>query len=289
MTSKKKLVHSKKGTSSTKKNTTSDRIKELASKKGVTIFLDFNENSDLANMGSCYSYEKNDKILEISANLLHKVDKDLLHEIIRKVHEDGELLWKSTKKQVLLNYTEYAKAGNSSDKNILQFFTDVMPKGDYDALKMALYLRDQNAKGRDISVYRKDIRDRFGERGTNISNLCSAGYFDSEFQKLYNEVSKEEFKEYYEIAVGKKARALFVNVHMDEDQIQQEFEVMLAKAIKYHMSEFRIHGKGKTNVVNIKKFITNLQITAEDSFTIKKVYDDEKLTAIEYIVEIAEK
>jgi len=205
------------------------------------------------------------------------------------VHEDGELLWKSTKKQVLENYTEYAKAANSGDKNILQFFSDVLPKGDYAALKMALYLRDQSAKGRDISVYRKDIRDRFGERGTNISNLCSAKYFDGEFQTLYNEVTKEEFKEYYEIAVGKKARALFVNVHMDEDQIQEEFETMLAKAIKYHMNEFRIHGKGKTNVINIKKFITNLHISAEDSFTIKKVYDDERLTAVEYIVEIAEK
>lgn len=138
-------------------------LMEYVSKKAITIILDDNKNSDLANMGSCYTYQKNDKILVISAPALAEQDNDLLLDIIRYVHNDGDLLWKASKKDILQNYREYA-AENNSDKNILQFFSGILPKDDYSALKMSLYLRYKSNQGKDISVFRKDIRDRFGER-----------------------------------------------------------------------------------------------------------------------------
>ncbi|MBI4932208.1 MAG: hypothetical protein HY841_15725 [Bacteroidetes bacterium] len=265
---------------------TLERIKELAYKKGVVIFLDVDGTSQEAQQDSTYSYDEKRGILKIVVPDLEIRDKSLLLEIIRKVKEDGGLGFKDSKKEILNSYIEYVS--NNSDKNILQFYSDILTKDDYGALKMSLYLRYEAKKGNNIFIYKKDIRNKFGTRGVNISNLCSAGYFETEFRELYNTEEEKEFRRYYEIAVGMGARALFVNSHMNVPAIEQSFEVMLDKALRYHMKEFRIHGKGKINVINIKKFVSERKITAEDVYTIKKVYDDLDLFAIEYIVEISE-
>ena len=80
---------------------------------------------------------------------------------------------------------------------------------------MSLFLRSELKRNRNVSGYKNDIREQFGERGANIANLCTAGYFENEFMPLYA-LSHEEFKEYYELAVKEKARALFVHAYMGQ-------------------------------------------------------------------------
>jgi len=265
---------------------TPEKIKTLANKKGVTIYLDMDDNSEEAKMGLAYSYSRKSKILTIVGTYLKEKDKPLLLEIIKKAFTSGGLLLKKSKEEVLNSYNEYAT--NNNDRGILQFFFNVIPKDDFNALKMSLYLRDQQVKGKNISGYKRDIRERFGERGANIANLCSAGYFEAEFMPLlYNSVSKDEFYEYYEIAVGKKARALFVHGGMDRDDIEKEFNAMLGRALNYHMKDFRVHGLGKQNVFNIKDFFSNKQSDPEDKYIFKKGYEKtEPSYVIEYVITI---
>ncbi len=262
---------------------TPDRIRELAKKKGVTIVLDMDDSSQEAKMDSAYSYSSHSKTLTIVASSLEAQDKPLLLEIIKKVFTGGGLIWKDSKEETLDSYNEYS--AQNTDGKILGFFQGIMPPDDFIALKLSLYLRSEQLKGKNIHSYKQDIRDRFGDRGSNIANLCSAGYFENEFMPLYNLVSKEEFAEYYEIAIGKKARALFVHFGMDAEEIQSAFEQMVEKAEKYHMHDFRIHGLGEKNVENIKKFFATRTPKDDENFIIQKEY--EKVTeppAIEYAV-----
>ncbi len=267
---------------SSKKLNSAEDIKELASKKDVTIFLDEDGITDEAKMGSPWSYSRKNKILTIVSKNWDPKDRSILLEIIKKAFKSGGLIWKSTKEEILESYIRYYK--ESPDQNILRFFSDILPIDDYTALKLALYLRDEQKKGKNISNYKKDIRDRFGERGANIANLCTAGYFESEFLPLYNSISKEAFLEYYEITVGKKARALFVHRGINEDQLGIEFEVMLQKATKYHMEGFRIHGIGTQNVSTIKNFFNNRVNSPEDNFIVKREYEKVDPPAVEYEV-----
>lgn len=258
-----------------------ERIKSIIKKKGVTVIIDFDENSTLSLMGSMYSYEPKSKILEIVAPELGKVNKQLLLKLIKEHWNEVGLLVKQTTSDKLDSYNDYTS--NNTDEKTLKFFSGILTANDYSALKMSLFLRSLSEKGKNVYNYKIDIRDRYKERGANIANLCTAGYFE-EFMKLYLKIPKEEFFEYYELVVGVKARALFVHSKMNGKEIEKEVNKKVDQAAKYHLGYFRVHGRGKTNVAAIDKFVKSR--TGREDYRITKVYDDPKLVAVEYKVEV---
>lgn len=264
---------------------TPEKIKSLACKKGVIIHLDMDGTSSEAAIGSPYSYSSKSKTLKIVAPLLGELDKPLLLEIIRKVFTGGGLLWKVEKFETLNSYKEYESG--SEYKNILAFFNGILSKEDFLALKMALFIRSEKEKGKNVAGLKKDIFNSLGERGANIANLCTAGYFENEFMPLYNIMPREQFEEYYELAVGKKARALFVHSGMGEHEMQVAFDEMLEKALKYHMADFRVHGLGVQNVATIKTFFSLRQAEPDNRFIVRRIFEKIDFPSIEYITIIA--
>ncbi len=256
-----------------------ESIEKYAEKKNTTIIL-IDDLLDPPN--TPYIWDHKDKILTISVPRLQKLDEDVLLCLIRKVHSQGGILFNRDKNDVLESFKTYLD--KNSNKKILDFFRKKMPESDFEALEMSLFLREQSKKGDDISIYKKEIRDKFGPRGTNISNLCSAGYFEDEFMKLSNELETDEYNAYYELAVGIRARALFVNSEMNVDTIEKAFDGMINKAIQYHIDKFNIHGIGKTNIDNIKKAISNKLKDADSTYSIEKVRHDKNI--IEYCVTV---
>ena len=243
--------------------------------------LDFDGTSQEAEMGYLTSYDSNTKILSVVVSQID--DKELIYKLIRLVHSNGDLIWKSTKEETLSSYKEYSDSGKYND--LLSFFGDKLTADDYEALKMACFIRNEMSNSRNIYEYKKDIRVRFGERGANISNLCSAGYFEKEFMPLYDKLGRAGFNEYYELAVGKKARALFIHSNMGEFEIEEEFDKMVDKAQKYHMTDFRVHGLGENNVPAIKAFFAKREEDSDENFTIQLMYEKQYPSlSIEYIV-----
>ncbi len=266
--------------------TQANYIKEIlahAACNGVTIDLDYEGTSDVARMGAPYSFHREDRILTISVDvLIEEGYKNVVLDLIRKYHEDGALILRKDKKETLTSYQSYTEAG--IDQELLEFFKDKLSADDYEALKMACFIRSESEKGRNVYEYKKDIRQTFGPRGANIANLCSAGYFEKEFMPLYKS-NPEAFAGYYDLAVGKKARALFIHSGMPIYDIETEFWRMVDKALRYHMKDFRIHGMGEVNVTTIKEFFRDRHSDPEEPFTIH--VDTEKsypTYAIEYIV-----
>jgi hypothetical protein len=278
----------KKIVSSSPKLDTAEKIKQLSNKKGVTIFIDMDDHTEESKMGSAYSYSSKTKILTIVASILILKDRQLLLDIIKKSFTGGGLILKSSSEGVLEAYQKYSL--NNTDKNILEFFQGIIPRDDYNALKVSLYLRYEQKMGKNIYSDKKDIRDRFGERGANIANLCTAGYFENEFYPLFNAAPRELFNEYYELAVGQKARALFIHAGMKKDEIEIAFNEMLEKAVKYHMNDFRIHGLGNQNVSIIKQFFLAKKTAPDDKYIFRKTYEktDHPLV-IEYVITIINK
>lgn len=259
-----------------------DRIYEIACRKGVTIVLLDDEDSDLVKIDQTYTFEAKNKILKVNVLALEKINKNILLELYRRVFNTGEVLFKASKEPVLNSYNHYS--AENSDKQILAFFKSIIPPNDYQALKLSLFLRFESNKGYNISSFKTDIRERFGDRGANIANLCSAGYFEG-FMQLYNEVPETEFLEYYQMVVGEKARALFVHSSMDSDDIEKRVNEMVNKAIKYHMDDFRIHGKGQVNFENLKNFVAS-RSPKDDGYIIKRVYENLNIPAVEYMVQM---
>ncbi len=261
-----------------------EKIRKHASKKGVTIILDYEDTSEEARQGATSSFDHRNKVLTIVvSDLIKKGEKELIFELIKKVHEDGELIWRTDRTDTLTSYIDYTKAG--SDKNLLSFFQDKLSKDDFEALKMACFIRSESKKHHNVHEYKKDIRQTFGDRGANIANLCSAGYFEEEFMPLYKNNSPEVFKEFYELAVGKKARALFIHNMMTVVEIEDEFEKMVNKALIYHMADFRVHALGDANVKTLKAFFDNRIADEAERFKIRRVYETSYPSfATEYII-----
>lgn len=261
-----------------------DDIYNYALQKGVTVLFDFDGASYVGQMGSKYSYEKKDRILLIVINNLDADEKKVVQGIIRELYDAGETLFKKSKEETLSKYIAYRE--NNTDKEVLDFFEKLLPRDDYSALKMGLFIRDLMSTGKPIYAYKQDIRDRFGERGANIANLCTAGYFEEEFMPFYKEYSSQEFKEYYELAVGKKARALFIHSMMTPEQVNDEFENILTRAMRFHMNDFRIHALGRSNVKAIKDFFSKKsEDEREYTWSVKYERNDPQ-SVIEYVVTV---
>ena len=261
-----------------------EEINRYALKKGVFIFLDTENTSQEADMGAAYSYNPKIRFLTIVINLLTEEEKRLVQSIIVKLHNEGELIFKSSKQNTLVGYQSYNE--KNQDQKTLEFFKEILNKDDYSALKMSLFIRFLMKSKKPVSIYKQDIREKFGERGANIANLCTAGYFEEEFIPFYNDYSAEEFFDYYELAVGKKARALFIHSSMTTEMIEIEFDKILSKAIKYHMVDFRVHALGAQNVRIIKDFFKTID-SKDYNIVWKKKYERiVPALVIEYVVTI---
>lgn len=231
------------------KKSTAETIIELCNKKGVSIFLDGSAESDTAKIGTPYSYFAKDKILTI---FLVNVKPTTIEQLVPFLREKwGELgvLLKASQRETLESYISYKE--NHTDKDIIDFFIDKIPSTDLDALKMSLFLRSEKVMNHDISLFKQQIRERFGERGAYISNLCYSGYFETDFMSFYKSYP-EEFDKFYELAVGRELKAIFVHAGMTHATLRNIFEDKLIKSRRYQLTSFKIHGFGGWNVDLIK-------------------------------------
>lgn len=255
------------------------QIHKILKKKGVYINLVTDTEDQWAQFGTPYVWDKSSKELTlIIPNFPTGKEKRELFKIIRKVHQEEGLFLRKDKLDTLDALVDYKT--EKTHKKILDYFEYIIPHQDFLALKMALFLRIESEKGKNIQKYKQDIKNKFGDRGNNIANLCTAGYFDDEFQTIPN----NDFMDYYERVVGEKARALFVHNRMNCDEIEIEVNKLVKKAKKYHMTDFRLHGKGKINVDEINKFAKSR--TGKEPYKIIINYNDSKAIAVDYTVMI---
>jgi hypothetical protein len=130
--------------------------------------------------------EQNGKKITVNINGLNKEQREGFDRIVGEhFQEEGEILTNN-----LENYSErfdkYEK--NNPDKTMLKFFKDKIPKEDFEALRVSLFIRALYKDNENIFQVKKDVIKKFGERGKNITNLCSAGYFENFIKPLYEEI-----------------------------------------------------------------------------------------------------
>ena len=265
------------------KQSTLERILELANKKGVTLIIDGSHDTESAKIGTPYTYKKNDKILTIFlVNLKARTLEGLLPLVKEKWEEEG-LILKDTQEQVLESYTEYTE--ENKDKNTIEHFEEVLSTADLNALKMSLFMRSEKERGEKIDVYKNNIRQRFGERGTYIANLCNAGYFENELMDASKNMSPNDFDRYYELMVGKELIALFVHSGMRTNDMKEHLDEKLLQARRFAVPEFRIHGIGASNVEFITDFF-NEEWEWEEAFDLELKNETQNPPSIEYLVRL---
>src|SRR3989339_1623940 len=195
------------------------------------ISVNVTKNSDNAFQDREFVLDENKGQLIINYDKLNLDKKQKLRQIFRDKVEGGGEIFEINSFKLLSELYNYQKS-KGEDKKILDFFSSLIPKEDLEALESSLFLRRKFNEKKDIRKLKEDIRRRFGDRGNNIANLCTAGYFENFLIHLHNS-SKERFAELYELIVDKSVCAVFVHGEMSPEQITSQIKNKIAISKRY--------------------------------------------------------
>ena len=199
-----------------------DQIAKHAYKRGVFFHLEADQDSPTA-----YTYEPSNKVLTVFTRSLSPEELEELFPIFSHYLEKYDMLVTTRQKQIFAEYEEFDES--NPYQGTLEFFKGKIPERDLEALEMAFFMRAEKGTGSNIDQIKQDIRERFGNRGTYIANLCNAGFYDAFFQSMYNKFSREKFDEYYELKVGEELAALFVHTGLNLRAMLDSFQEKAAK------------------------------------------------------------
>lgn len=257
-----------------------DKLKALINIEFNAPIINVTKNSDNSSVDKEYLFDERSGKLEIFIDNLTKEKQKKLKLVLKENFEEENKLLEEKSSSLLKDLVEFQKS-KGEDKKVLDFFQNIIPEEDFEALESSLYLKRKFMQGQDIKQLKEDIRTRFGDRGNNIANLCTAGYFESFLMPLFNS-SQKDFKEIYEVVVSKSAMAVFVHSQMDDAKIAGEIKKRLEISKKYGIKFLHIHGIGNRNIKTIKKCVEeNKELF---NFYNKEIFEREGIIIVELIL-----
>ena len=229
----------------------------------------------------------NRKVTNVTINIGKLEPKKIpqLQTIVKSlVTKNNELLIEDNASKTIEDFKEVDS--QTENKKLLEYFKGKIYPRDIEILRASLYLKSVYERGGNVSQLKQDIMNRYGDRGKNISNLCSADYFTSQIRPLYEEMysqpsfSAEDFLKVYEIIVTESPYAVFINIRMSEEDVKNEVLNRIKIGKKYGIKYLNIHGIGKDNVDKIANLLKELtsklvqppEISRGERFIVVKIW-----------------
>lgn len=257
-----------------------DKLKALINIELNAPLINVTRNSDNSDVDKEYIFDDDTGKLDIIFDNLPEEKQKKLKQILKEKYEQDNKILEEKSSSLLQDLVEFQKT-KGEDKKVLDFFQSIIPEEDLEALESSLYLRRKFIQRKDVKELKEDIRKRFGDRGNNIANLCTAGYFENFLMPLFNS-SRKDFKEIYEVVVSKSAMAVFVHSQMDDTKIASDIKWKLEISKKYGIKFLHIHGIGEHNIKTIKRCVEeNKELF---NFYNKEIYEGEGIIIVELIL-----
>ncbi len=209
-----------------------------------------------------FHLERNDNskhvTININAGQLKEGDEQKLKKIIREaVEKEDKIVLEDNAKQLLDSFESEEKSDEYV--KIIEYFRHKIPSTDLEILRASIYIKSEYDKGKPIRELKSDLVFKYGERGRNICNLCSAGYFTSYIKPLYEEMSTQEnfttqeFADVYKTVIKHSAFAIFVNSQMSQKDLDKEIIKAMEFNKRYGIHHLNLHGIGVANIVKIQE------------------------------------
>ena len=220
---------------------------------------------------------KNQKI--INASKLSPKERKQLAPILREAIEcDDFLLLEDNSQKTLEDIQKYQSTEDSA--KILGHLREIAKPSDIPIFQAALYLKYvYENKGANVQQLKDQIIRAYGNRGSKIANITSAGYVESLLIPLYQQMksgtnfSREKFAAQYEVIINESAFSVFVNFAMSEVGIRRRIAEQILTNKKYGQDYVNLHGIGSKNLQSIAKAIKELT----DEYPSIKVATKEKI------------
>lgn len=202
-------------------------------------------NSDNKTSSVTVNVNGNVNVFNITPNKDGLVDATTLkqlQDVILPAFEANEiLLIEDESKQLLHSYKEFRDEPGNAE--LLEFFKGKVPQSDVTLLESGLYEAHLIATGQldKAQQVKEDIIKRYGQRGKNIINLASAGYYATHIKPLYEALQdqglSDTFLPEYNQIIDEMPFAIFVHSGITKEKA---LELLYEKAetnIQYGVRE----------------------------------------------------
>lgn len=177
-------------------------------------------------------------------------------ELLKKaVQEENMLLIEEKASETIQDIKTVEK--KPENVAIVEYFTGKIKLLDLEILRASLYIKELHERGDPVGQLKDDIVARYGSRGRNISNLCTAGYFATELKPLYElmkqmpDFTTDKYQEAFNKIVNTFPFAIFVSIKMSKEQVLEEVKGKMQMNKGYGINHMNIHGIGESNVSKI--------------------------------------
>ena len=246
-----------------------DKIKDL---KGLLIDVDVSlpklEKVCLVDNSKNHKYQikvSGKNLVIENPQLLDKKTRAIVEDIIiQNYKEKEEILIDSAEKTI---YSAKNEISTDSNKEILSFFSGRISSKDYSLIGACLYLRLLFKQGDSIkcSEIKHQITTNHGKKGSNLSNLCTAGYLESNIIATLKEMDKpdrlsnERFQSLFDELVLNFPLAVFVNGEMSKENAVSMVVNQITINRENGIAELAIHGINSRNIKLVRSIVLELK------------------------------
>ena len=209
------------------------------------------------------SYDPGKEIYKIN---LVKLTEDIKKGLISsEMLDDDRILLEDSCKKTIEDFRSQEKLAETQEK--IKFLDKKIPQDDLNIWRAALYLRHCDntiaLKGRVVGL-KFQLMQKYGDKGRNIANLCTANYLEDWLIPAYGELSetlnnddltKKEFGKIYNHLVNELPFTIFVCRTMSIDGLKDE--IMRRK--EFGINFINIHAIGNDNVQKVKIVIPDIE------------------------------
>lgn len=197
-------------------------------------------------------------IVTVNPNKLSGKQKRALKQIIRTEALDsaGAILEEENAATVEKVVSSLPTIRETADK-----FKPLIPASDIPLLNACVYLRLRFEKGDCVEPLKGEIIRIYGTRGGNFANLCSAGYLETWFFPIYEELvktnpdnpieAKARFLSLYRTILNELPWTEFVSSRQKAEKVTDHIIAKMNRNIANGVRYMNIHGLGEKNVDKI--------------------------------------
>lgn len=224
------------------------------------------------NMGGEHNYNAENKVLTIDYNSLSTEEQKIfMSELPKQLENYGTPILADNFSNTFTDFNSIVDL----QKDVIDFFRGKIPNDDIIILQAAIYLKSVLDKNGDTSKIKGNIVSRYGQRGNNISNLYTAGYFDSWIKPLfknfdkYSDIDKKNTLEIYNLIVNDYPFAIFVGRSMTKETLIKTITDKLAKNKEYGIGTLTVHGIGEENIRKINSALLEVDELGSEDYDVK--------------------
>jgi hypothetical protein len=191
--------------------------------------------------------------------------KRALKKIVPELLEEAGAIVSANNTATVDEVLEALPSINVASKN----FASIIPSADVPLLNACIYLRLKFNNGECVEALKEQIVRVYGTRGGNFANLCSAGYLETWFVPLYEELlraypdnpneARARFLIHYKTILNESPWTEFVSEAASAAKVTAHIVDKMNRNLANGVRYMNIHGLGEKNAKKIEGIISEIE------------------------------